>query len=46
MDEGVLETTVSDVFSRGVKSIKMYFMVGLPTESDEDLRALSPLHKR
>lgn len=46
MDEGVLETTVSDVFSRGVKSIKMYFMVGLPTESDEDLQGIITLAQK
>src|SRR3990172_4929892 len=46
MDEGVLETTVRDVFSRGVKSIKMYFMVGLPTESDEDLQGIITLAQK
>ena len=40
MDESTLETTIRDVFSRGVKSIKMYFMVGLPTEVDEDLQGI------
>ena len=40
MDESTLETTIRDVFSRGVKSIKMYFMVGLPTEDDEDLQGI------
>ncbi|MEK6538265.1 MAG: TIGR03960 family B12-binding radical SAM protein [Nitrospirota bacterium] len=40
MDESTLEATIRDVFSRGVKSIKMYFMVGLPTEDDEDLQGI------
>ncbi|MCC6544861.1 MAG: TIGR03960 family B12-binding radical SAM protein [Nitrospirae bacterium] len=46
MDEGILETTVRDVFSRGVKSIKMYFMVGLPTETDEDLQGIITLAQK
>ncbi|HZX48960.1 MAG TPA: TIGR03960 family B12-binding radical SAM protein [Nitrospirota bacterium] len=46
MDEGVLETTAKDVFSRGVKSIKMYFMVGLPTETDEDLQGIITLAQK
>ncbi len=46
MDEGTLETTVRDVFSRGVKSIKMYFMAGLPTETDEDLQGIVTLAQK
>ncbi len=46
MDEGALETTVRDVFSRGVKSIKMYFMVGLPTETDDDLQGIITLAQK
>ncbi len=46
MDEDELETTVRDVFSRGVKSVKMYFMVGLPTETDEDLQGIITLAQK
>ena len=31
------------VFSSGIESLKLYFMVGLPTEQDEDLVALRDL---
>ncbi len=46
MDESILEATIRDVFSRGVKSIKMYFMVGLPTEDDEDLQGIIRLAQK
>ncbi len=46
MDENTLEATIRDVFSRGVKSIKMYFMVGLPTEDDEDLQGIIRLAQK
>ncbi|MDD5435164.1 MAG: TIGR03960 family B12-binding radical SAM protein [Nitrospira sp.] len=46
MDEGVFETTVNDVFKRGVKSLKMYFMACLPTEDDDDLQGIINLAKR
>ncbi len=46
MDEGTFETTVDDVFRKGVKSIKMYFMIGLPTEDSEDLLGIITLAKK
>ncbi len=35
--------TARDAFAAGVKSIKLYFMIGLPTETNEDLDALVAL---
>ncbi|MDM8555019.1 TIGR03960 family B12-binding radical SAM protein [Desulfococcaceae bacterium HSG7] len=35
--------TVSTVFSLGWSLIKLYFMIGLPTETDEDLQAIIDL---
>lgn len=32
--------TAEDVFSRGWKKMKLYFMIGLPTEEDEDVVAI------
>ena len=32
--------TAEDVFSRGWKKMKLYFMIGLPTEEDEDVIAI------
>ncbi|MBY0516704.1 MAG: TIGR03960 family B12-binding radical SAM protein [Bacteriovoracaceae bacterium] len=32
--------TASDVFSRGWSKMKLYFMIGLPTEEDEDVQAI------
>jgi len=46
MDEGIFEATVDEVFKKGVKSLKMYFMIGLPTEDDEDLEGIVNLGRR
>jgi radical SAM family uncharacterized protein/radical SAM-linked protein len=35
-----LMQTAEDVFSRGWKKMKLYFMIGLPTEEDEDVAAI------
>ncbi len=35
-----------EVFSRGWRSIKLYFMIGQPTETDEDVRAIARLAKQ
>lgn len=37
--------TVKDAFNTGWKIIKLYFMIGLPTETDEDLQAIVDLVK-
>jgi radical SAM family uncharacterized protein len=34
------------VYSRGWRLIKLYFMIGQPTETDEDVRAIARLAKR
>ncbi len=36
-------TTAREAFASGVQSIKLYFMIGLPTETNEDLEALVAL---
>ena len=38
-------TTVKDAFDLGWRVIKLYFMIGLPTETAEDLKALVDLVK-
>ncbi|MGB0589273.1 MAG: TIGR03960 family B12-binding radical SAM protein [Myxococcota bacterium] len=35
-----IETTAERVFSRGWKRMKLYFMIGLPTEEDEDVAGI------
>ncbi len=44
-DEELLRTTAS-VFSRGWHKVKLYFMIGHPTETDEDVEAIARLAKR
>ncbi|MEA3366433.1 MAG: TIGR03960 family B12-binding radical SAM protein [Candidatus Hydrogenedentes bacterium] len=41
-----LFTTAEEVFRRGWKHIKLYFMIGLPTETDEDVLAIADLCAR
>jgi radical SAM family uncharacterized protein len=38
--------TAEDVYSRGWRMIKLYFMIGQPTETDEDVVAIAKLAKR
>ncbi|MCP4627241.1 MAG: TIGR03960 family B12-binding radical SAM protein [bacterium] len=38
--------TVQDAFQLGWQVIKLYFMIGLPTETEDDLRALVDLVKK
>lgn len=44
--EADIEKTVEDAFSLGWKLIKLYFMIGLPTETADDLQAIVDLVKR
>ncbi len=44
-DEKLLQTA-DVVFSRGWRTIKLYFMIGLPTETDADVAAICTLAKR
>ena len=44
-DEDIIET-VENAFSMGWKVIKLYFMIGLPTETQDDITAIVNLVKR
>jgi radical SAM family uncharacterized protein/radical SAM-linked protein len=44
-DEELLEVT-GQVFARGWDVVKLYFMIGLPTEQDEDVLAITNLARR
>jgi radical SAM family uncharacterized protein/radical SAM-linked protein len=44
-DEEIMQTT-RWVFDHGWDSIKFYFMIGLPTETEEDLEAIDALVKK
>ena len=46
IDEDVLIDMVGEVFARGWRSLKLYFMVGLPTEQENDVRAIPWLASR
>lgn len=46
MDENIFENSVENLFSRGVKSLKMYFMIGLPSEEEKDLEGIIRLAKK
>jgi radical SAM-linked protein len=41
-----IENTVKNAFGLGWQVIKLYFMIGLPTETDEDLQAIIDLVKK
>jgi radical SAM family uncharacterized protein/radical SAM-linked protein len=45
ISEAEIITTVKDAFDLGWRVIKLYFMIGLPTETAEDLKALVELVK-
>ncbi len=44
-EDGLFEATWH-LSQRGWRSIKLYFMIGLPTEREEDLRAVADLSRR
>jgi len=46
MDEIVLFQGLTDLFSKGWKNIKLYFMMGLPTEKEEDLKGIIGLSRK
>ena len=46
LDEGTLFQGAGDLFSKGWKNLKLYFMIGLPTEREEDLREILLLSKK
>ncbi len=43
INEEDLKRCAKDVFSLGWKGMKLYFMIGLPTETDEDVSAIASL---
>ena len=43
IDEEDLTTAVSHAFKEGWSTIKLYFMIGLPTETDEDVLGIKEL---
>src|SRR6185436_14760374 len=43
--EAQLLETAERVFSRGFDSMKLYFMIGLPTEEDDDVRGIAAVGK-
>ena len=45
-DEGELLETVAQVFAAGWNLVKLYFMVGLPSEEEEDLRGIVDLSQK
>ena len=46
LDEAILFQGLASLFSKGWKNLKLYFMIGLPTERDEDLRGIVDLAKK
>jgi radical SAM-linked protein len=46
LDEAILFQGLTDLFSKGWKNIKLYFMMGLPTEREEDLRGIIDLARK
>ncbi len=46
MDENILFQGLADLFSKGWKNVKLYFMIGLPTEREEDLRGIIDLARK
>ena len=46
VDDADLEAAAENAFSRGWTGIKMYFMVGLPTETLEDVQGIVELGRR
>ncbi|HHP7233444.1 MAG TPA: TIGR03960 family B12-binding radical SAM protein [Desulfobacterales bacterium] len=46
ISEAEIQDTVRNAFSMGWKVIKLYFMIGLPTETEADLQAIVDLVER
>ncbi|SDB88079.1 radical SAM family uncharacterized protein [Raineyella antarctica] len=46
VDEEDLIRTVATAYSNGWRNVKLYFMCGLPTETDEDVMAIADLARR
>lgn len=39
-------STLENAFKRGYTNIKLYFMIGLPTETDEDIKGIAEIAKK
>jgi radical SAM family uncharacterized protein/radical SAM-linked protein len=46
ISEEDMEKSAHSVFSRGWKRVKLYFMIGLPTETEEDVRGIAETARR
>ncbi|MBI5378543.1 MAG: TIGR03960 family B12-binding radical SAM protein [Nitrospirae bacterium] len=46
LDEGEVEETVWHIFAEGWDTVKLYFMVGLPTETQEDVEGIARMARR
>ena len=46
VSEDDLLRTVATAYSHGWRQVKLYFMCGLPTETDEDVLAIADLAKK
>lgn len=46
VDQNEFFRIVEDVFERGWQTVKFYFMIGLPTETDEDLDGIVQVTRR
>lgn len=46
VDENSINSCLNEIFSRGWDRVKLYFMMGLPTETDEDLDGIIELARR
>ncbi len=46
LDEDVLFQGVGELFAMGWKNLKLYYMIGLPTEEEEDVRGIIDLSRR
>ncbi len=50
INKGITEdeilTTITNVFSAGWNSLKLYFMIGLPTEKEEDIQGIVDISKK
>jgi radical SAM family uncharacterized protein len=46
ISEGLIMDVMAELFDRGVASIKLYFMVGLPTETMDDVEGIAELARR
>ena len=44
-EENVM-TTVREAFDGGYTNVKLYFMIGLPTETDDDLKGIADLAQK